>query len=501
MVKEIGIGIYTAVVVFLGFIGVNILPLIFVGAIVVVLYVLAEVRGIAPPNVAKPKHRPVEETVPKTSFDDVGGHARTKAELKEALDFLMRREKIEAYGIRPIKGILLSGPPGTGKTLLAKAAAHYTDSVFVPTSGSEFVEMYVGVGAKRIRKLFAQARELARKNRKKSGIVFIDEIDVIGGKREGSDHREYDQTLNQLLTEMDGIETARDVRLLVIAATNRPDMLDAALMRPGRFDRHIYVDLPDKQAREHILRLHLKNKPLASEVDITQIARETFGFSGAELESLANEAAIYALRQQSDVITSAHLAEAIDKVIMGERADRKPTKTELERVAVHEIGHAVASELICPGSVSHVALSPRGKALGYVRQFPLNDQYLYTRADIEGQIKIALAGAVAEEIVYGSYSTGAQNDFEQANLYTVTMIENGWSDLGILNVKLASKEKMQDESSRILQAEWDKTKALLKQYRSVLSDALSVLLKEEVISGEQFRQLLTLDKEQTRRAL
>src|SRR5690606_2288911 len=237
-----------------------------------------------------------------------------------------KHEEIKKMGIRPLKGILLTGPPGTGKTLLAKAAAHYTNSVFTSASGSEFVEMYVGVGAGRIRDLFKDARSRAHKEGKESAIVFIDEIDVIGGKRDGGQHKEYDQTLNQLLTEMDGIHTGESPRIMVIAATNRKEILDPALLRPGRFDRHIQVDLPDKKGRRHILSIHAANKPLADDVDLDKIAEETYRFSGEMLESVMNEGAIYAMRDGSERVEQKHLARAIDKVRLREQPDRKTNR-------------------------------------------------------------------------------------------------------------------------------------------------------------------------------
>lgn len=490
MGKEIAFGSGIAVTAFLAFLGYNVMPVILLAAAGVTFFAILRMRG-TPLRWGALKQLNANDAVPKTSFRDVGGHERTKAELTEALDFLVHPEKIKEYGIRPIKGLLLAGPPGTGKTLMAKAAAHYTNSVFLSASGSEFVEKYVGVGAERIRHLFKNARETAKRQRKKSAIVFIDEIDVIGSKREGSGLREYDQTLNQLLTEMDGIISSHDVQVLVIAATNRPDMLDEALLRPGRFDRHILVDLPDKTARKHILKLHLANKPLAKEADIEQIARETFGFSGAQLEAVANEAAIYALRDKSPAIRQIHLADAVDKVMIGEKADREATEEEKKRVAVHELGHAIVSELVRPGSVSQVALHPRGNALGYVRQNPATDQYLYTREEIEGQIKVALAGAVAEEMIYGNRSTGSRNDFEQANKKTAMLIESGLSDLGIIDTELINKEDVHEEASRILKRLLHETRHMLDAYEEVYAEALAILLSEEVITGEQFRQMLS----------
>jgi ATP-dependent metalloprotease FtsH len=480
MGKAIAFGSASAIIVFLLTLGYSVLPLVTLLAIGAGVYLFAQSRGNGF-AFGRKKLMQSKESVPTTSFDDIGGHERAKKELKEALDFLIHRDQISQYGIRPIKGILLSGPPGTGKTLMAKAAAHYTDSVFVSASGSEFVEMYVGVGAQRMRELFQDVRTLAKRNQKSSGIIFIDEIDAIGGHREGSQHREYDQTLNQLLTEMDGISTDQDIRILVIAATNRKDMLDSALLRPGRFDRQIEVDLPDKKARLHILQLHTQNKPLADDVSLERLAVETFGFSGAQLESVTNEAAIYAMRENSPVITQRHLSAAIDKVMMGE---------ERERVAIHELGHALISELVRPGSVSQVALSPRGQALGYVRQHPGEDRYLYTRKQIEDQIKICLAGAAAEELIYGNRSTGARNDYQQANQYTRTLIETGLSDLGIIDPEWINKEKMQEESTRILNALQKETYDLLARYRKLFDACLQVLLQEETISGDQFRKMM-----------
>ena len=305
------------------------------------------------------------------SFDDIGGQDSAINELKEALEFLLKPMEILHMGIRPIKGILLMGPPGTGKTLLARAAAGYAESVFLATSGSEFIEMYAGVGAKRVRQLFGEARKKARSEGKNSAVVFIDELEVLGAKRGShASHMEYDQTLNQLLVEMDGLMPDSEPRILVIAATNRADMLDPALMRPGRFDRQVQVELPDKKGRVRILQIHTRNKPLAQDVDMDAVARATFGFSGAHLESLANEAAVLALREGKKEIQQRHFTEAVDKVILGEKLSRQPSTKEMERVAVHESGHALVSELLRAGSVSSLTVVPRGQALGYMRRTP-----------------------------------------------------------------------------------------------------------------------------------
>jgi ATP-dependent metalloprotease FtsH len=492
--KEVLIGTVPVVIVFLFFLGVNVIPFILAGAILAAFFYAARMRD----NFGLVAERKQRNQAPSyMTFDDIGGQDRAKNELKEALDFLIRHEDIRKFGIRPLKGILLAGPPGTGKTLMAKAAAHYTNSVFVSASGSEFVEMYVGVGASRVRDLFQEARQRARKENKQSAIIFIDEIDVIGGRRQGGQHREYDQTLNQLLTEMDGIRTFEKPLILVIAATNRKEMLDSALLRPGRFDRHIQVDLPDKKGRLHILRIHAKNKPLADDVDLDRIAAETFGFSGAQLESVLNEAAIYAMREGAERIGQTHLTQAIDKVMMGEKADREASKEEKRRVALHELGHAIVAERVKPGTVSTVSLSPRGQALGYVRHYPGRDQYLYTRAEIEQQIMVALGGAVAEEMFYGNRSTGSRNDFEQALGLVRMMMDAGMTGLGIIDRQMVSKEELMRENAAILEQLTERTRQLLEEHRTVFERALAALLREEVLTGEQFRAILNEEQQKT----
>jgi len=486
--KEIAIGVVPVILAFLLFLGVNIIPIVFMAAVVGSLFFMTRIRSGMGAGGAERKQR--SRTPSYLTFDQIGGQERAKGELMEALDFLIRHEEIRKFGIRPLKGILLTGPPGTGKTLMAKAAAHYTNSVFVSASGSEFVEMYVGVGASRVRDLFKDARQLAAKENKESAIVFIDEIDVIGGKRDGGQHREYDQTLNQLLTEMDGLHTSETPRILMIAATNRKEMLDSALLRPGRFDRHIEVDLPDKKGRLHILQIHAKNKPLAEDASLEKVAEETFHFSGAQLESVMNEAAIYAMRDKEKRIRQKHLSMAIDKVMMGEKTDRESTKEERDRVALHELGHAIMAETVQRGSVSQVALSPRGQALGYVRHNPQQDQYLYTKPFLEGQIMIALGGAVAEEMFYGNRSTGSRNDFEQALNLVRTMMDSGLTSLGIIDRAMTTKEELMKENNRILEELTERTREILQKYRPVFEQSLAILIKEEILSGDQFRELL-----------
>jgi ATP-dependent metalloprotease FtsH len=428
---------------------------------------------------------------PRVTFDDVGGQASAKKELLEALELVNRPERARRLGIRPIKGILLAGPPGTGKTLLAKAAANFTDSVFLATSGSEFIEVYAGVGAQRVRELFRRAREQARHAGKKSAVVFIDELEVLGGKRgRYSAHLEYDQTLNQLLVEMDGLSIEDDVRILLIGATNRPDLLDPALLRPGRFDRVVRVDLPDREGRLQILKVHTRGKPLAPDVNLEAIARETMGFSGAHLESLANEAAILAMREGLTQVAQRHLEEAIDKVMMGEKLDRKPRGQELFRVAVHEAGHALVSELINPGSISCLTISPRGSALGYVRQAPHDDLYLYARSELEDQICVLLAGAVAEELVLGEPSTGAANDYDAACQAARRMVYTGLSVLGAVDPELVSGDAVQRAMSDIMTRQRQRALDLLGPRVEAVRRLAERVLECETLSGEEIRSVL-----------
>lgn len=487
MTKELSIGTVIAVLLFLLLRGYDIFPLMLIVGFGAGLYYLAENKGLVKPvgvqDISKQKN--------DITFDDIGGQESAIKELKEALDFIKNYEQLKKLGIRALKGILLTGPPGTGKTLLAKAAATYTDAVFMATSGSEFIEMYAGVGAQRVRRLFKSARETAVKQNKANAIVFIDEIDVLGGRRgQHSGHMEYDQTLNQLLVEMDGMKTDDSVKVLLVAATNRADMLDPALMRPGRFDRQVKVDLPCKDGREAILRIHTRNKPLAEDVSLREIARETFGFSGAHLESLANEAAIYAFREDGEKISRVHFKEAVDKVMMGEKLDRRPNADELRRVAIHETGHALLSEMMRPGSVSTLTISPRGNALGYMRQTPEDDTYLYTKDYLENQICIMLAGALAEELVLEGRSTGAANDIEQAVRLARKIVTAGMSTLGVIDEESIPRDKMHDMISEILQAQESRVRESLKSFTGQIEEVVATLLETERMSGEDFRRLV-----------
>lgn len=486
-VKEILVGSAAAIIVFLAIIGINVTPIVLLILLVGGFIFFMQTQGnIQVGNVGKgiKKNSPV-------SFDDIGGQETATNELKEALQFLLKPEEIIRMGIRPLKGVLLVGPPGTGKTLLARAAASYTKSVFIAVSGSEFIEMYAGVGAKRVRNLFKDARKRASNENCNSAIIFIDELEVLGGKRGShTGHMEYDQTLNQLLVEMDGISKDEDPRILLIGATNRADMLDSALLRPGRFDRQVQVGLPDKEGRLKILKIHTRNKPVQNSADLEEIAKATFGFSGAHLESLTNEAAILAMRENKELIEKRHFMEAIDKVIMGEKLDRKPSQTELERVSIHETGHAIVSEVLEPGSVASLTIIPRGKALGFMRKSPQDDQYLYTKEHIENQIMIALAGAVAEEIKYENRSTGAKNDFEQAWNLTRQIIDTGLSSLGVVNSSDIPPDKLYKECKNILEELEIKTKEILNEKENALVKIADYVLEEETMDRERLVELL-----------
>ncbi len=484
MIKEWLIGIGAAVLIFLAVLKINIMPFIILAALSGFLWVMMGKRSTA---VSATNSPPVKH---KVSFEQIGGQEHAKRELMEALDFLRYRDRIKSLGIRPLKGILLTGPPGTGKTLMAKAAATYTDSVFLSASGSEFVEMYVGVGAQRVRDLFRRARANAKKENKDSAIIFIDEIDVVGGKRGQFSHQEYDQTLNQLLTEMDGMSTTQSPLVLVMAATNRPDILDSALLRPGRFDRQIKVDFPDKEGRLHILKILAKDKPLEKTVNLEHIARETFGFSGAQLESLMNEAAIIALRKDAKQIDQEMFRDSVDKVLMGEKTGRRPSDDELQRVAVHELGHAIISELMKPKSVSHITIAPRGNALGFVRQIPESDRYLYTIDHLRQQINVALAGCLAEELHYGNRSTGAQNDFVQASHLARTMVTCGLSRIGIVDEEHLPESVLDTEVRHILAEQEKETRTILEPFKADIARFAGHIVDEESIDGTEFRNWL-----------
>ncbi|SNY39647.1 ATP-dependent metalloprotease FtsH [Orenia metallireducens] len=493
MAKDFGLGIGVAAIIFLAVNGINLFPMVLLGGLGYFLFNSLNKQALGDNFAISNKD---DNKVPKVDFADIGGQDSAKNELLEALEFVKSKEEIKKLGIRPLKGLMLSGPPGTGKTLMAKAAANYIDSIFISTSGSEFIEMYAGVGAKRVRKLFKDARDKAKKADKNNAIIFIDEIDVLGGKRgSNSSHMEYDQTLNQLLVELDGISVDDQVNVLVVGATNRIDILDEALLRPGRFDRIVKVDLPDREGREHILKIHTHNKPLAEDVDLEQLAKETFRFSGAQLESLTNEAAIMAMREDAETINRNHFKEAIDKVMMGEKLNRRPNKEELKRVAYHEVGHALLGEIVNPKSVSNITITSRGRALGYVRHNPEDDYYLQTIDYLKNQIAVLVAGSLVEEEILGNRSTGASNDFEKAIEVTKQIIFSGMSKLGVVSKDSLPGKLLHETISEIIAGQEELVRREIKVNSEFIHQVVEILLEEESITGDDFRGLLSKNKE------
>ncbi len=448
----------------------------------------------------------------KTTFADVAGVDEAKAELMEVVDFLKNPKKYQRLGGRIPKGVLLVGPPGTGKTLLARAVAGEADVPFFFLSGSEFVEMFVGVGASRVRDLFEQAKEKA------PCIVFIDELDAIGKTRAGntgflSGHDEREQTLNQLLAEMDGFDSSKGV--IIMAATNRPEVLDAALLRAGRFDRQVVVDKPDVRGREAILIVHARNVKLAPSVDLHVLAARTPGMAGADLANIINEAALLAARKGKDAVDMADLEEAVDRVVGGlERKSRVLSEKERDIVAHHEIGHAlVASSLPNADPVHKVTIIPRGvAALGATYQLPLEDRYLLTRSEIEDRIAVLLGGRVAEEIIYGEVSTGAHNDLERATeIARLMVMQYGMSEqLGpmtfgggqqamfLRGAGLSQEREYSEESARRIDGEtraiidrlYDRVRDLLTARKRVLVEAAAELKQKETLEGDRLRELL-----------
>jgi cell division protease FtsH len=447
----------------------------------------------------------------KVRFSDVAGVDEAKEELKEIVEFLKTPKKYTNLGGRIPKGVLLVGPPGTGKTLLARAVAGEAHVPFFSLSGSEFVEMFVGVGAARIRDLFQQAEAKA------PCIVFIDELDALGKVRVQSplgSHEEREQTLNQLLAEMDGFDSRKGV--IIMGATNRPEVLDPALLRPGRFDRQVLVDKPDVKGREEILRIHVKGVKIADDVDLRIVAARTAGFAGADLANLVNEAALLAARNDKTAVTMRDFEAAIDRLIAGLEKKRVMSAKEREIVAYHESGHAIVASVL-PGldPVHKISIVQRGfGALGYTMQLPLEDRYLMTRGDLHSQLAVLLGGRTAEEIALGEISTGAQNDLQRATDIARAMVtEFGMSDeLGAINYDGNKRQKFLDiplpqerglygeetaqkidaEIKRILTDAHDKAREILTSSRDKLEEVTRRLLEIEVMEGDELRRMLGL---------
>jgi cell division protease FtsH len=441
------------------------------------------------------------------TFNDVAGVDEAKQELTEVVEFLKYPEKFNSLGARIPRGVLLVGPPGTGKTLLARAVAGEAGVPFFSISGSEFVEMFVGVGASRVRDLFEQAK------RNSPCIVFVDEIDAVGRQRGaglGGSHDEREQTLNQILVEMDGFDTNTNV--IVVAATNRPDVLDPALLRPGRFDRQVVLDRPDIKGRREVLNVHIKGKPLDKTVDIEAIARRSPGFSGADLANLVNEAAILAARRNKKSVGNDEFNEAIDRVIAGpERRSRIISDVEKEIIAYHEGGHAVVQRILpkCD-PVTKVTIVSRGMALGYTMSLPQEDRYLHSKTEFEDKIAGMLGGNVAETLVFGDTTTGSSNDIEKATSLARAMVtQYGMSEnLGplafgkkeemvFLGREISEQRNYSDEVAAKIDAEvraiidngFNRAKEALTTYREVLDRLAALLIEKETIESEEFESL------------
>lgn len=451
-------------------------------------------------------HKPGEGKK-KTTFDDVAGAREAKSELQEIVSYLSDPEMFEKLGVSPPKGVLLMGSPGTGKTLLARAVAGEANVPFYTITGSDFMEMFVGVGAKRVRDMFKNARENS------PSIIFIDEIDSIGRRRGagvGGGHDEREQTLNQLLAELDGFEPSENV--IVMAATNRPDILDKALLRPGRFDRQVNVDLPTKEDREKILQIHARNKPLDDDIDLTSIAKGTPGFSGADLENLMNEAAIQTARDKRQKITQKDIDAAWDKVLMGlERKGVVLEEEEKRLIAYHEAGHAIVAAVL-PNSdpVHKVTIVPRGNAMGVTQQLPEREQYIYRREYMLDRLAVMMGGRAAEDVIFNTATSGAENDLKQSTKLARKMVldwgmSEAFENIGLggqreevfLGEQMGNVREYSDETARevdkavqlILQNAYARAVETLKEHRGAFDKLAEMLVENEIVYGEDVLKL------------
>jgi cell division protease FtsH len=487
------------------------LPIIFIVAILFFFLRQAQGSSNQAMNFGKSRARMFSGTRPSVTFLDVAGVEEAKEELGEVVEFLKFPEKFAALGARIPKGVLLVGPPGTGKTLLAKAVAGEAGVPFFSISGSEFVEMFVGVGASRVRDLFDQAK------RNSPCIVFIDEIDAVGRHRGaglGGSHDEREQTLNQILVEMDGFDTSTNV--IIVAATNRPDILDPALLRPGRFDRQVMLDRPDIKGRRAILDVHAKGKPLDTSVSLDTIAKQTPGFSGADLANLVNEASILAARRGKKKVTMGEFDEAVDRVIAGpERKSRVISQREREIIAYHEAGHALVGQVLPKADPPYkISIVSRGMAGGFTRFLPEEDRHLYAKSQFQDMLAATLGGMVSEELVYGEGTTGPQDDLERATRLARQMVTQwGMSErLGprtfgrkeemvFLGREISEQrnysekvaEEIDDEVRRIVDRAYETSRKVLTENRDKLDNIVKVLLEEETIEGEALQAILSAE--------
>ncbi|HDZ26951.1 MAG TPA: ATP-dependent metallopeptidase FtsH/Yme1/Tma family protein [Candidatus Aminicenantes bacterium] len=443
----------------------------------------------------------------KFTFNDVAGVEEAKEELQEIIGFLKEPKRFQKLGGRIPKGVILIGAPGTGKTLLARAVAGEANVPFFSISGSDFVEMFVGVGASRVRDLFDQGKKHA------PCLIFIDEIDAVGRQRGagmGGGHDEREQTLNQLLVEMDGFDSNEGV--ILIAATNRPDILDTALLRPGRFDQRIVVNMPDVKGREDILKVHIKNIPLDKKIDLSVLARSTPGFSGADLANLVNEAALLAARLDQEKVTMEDMESAKDKVLMGvERKSMIISEDEKKSTSYHEAGHALIASLLPEADPIHkVTIIPRGMALGTTQQLPLDDRYTYSKDYLEAQLSVLMGGRASEKMLLGKTTTGAANDFEKATDIARKMVcQWGMSDLGpvtfgerddliFLGKELAMHKNFSEKTAELIDAEvkkiinrnFKRTKELLEKHRNELINIAKALLEKEILTSKELEEII-----------
>jgi cell division protease FtsH len=486
----------------------NVLPLVLVAGLIIFLLTQTQAGGSRVMSFGKAKARLVSKDQPRTTFADVAGVDEAVEELQEVRDYLEAPARFQAMGAKVPKGILLWGPPGSGKTLLARAVAGEAGVPFFSISGSDFVEMFVGVGAARVRDLFEQAKASA------PAIVFIDEIDAVGRHRGaglGGGHDEREQTLNQLLVEMDGFDTKTGV--ILMAATNRPDILDPALLRPGRFDRQVVIDRPDLEGRKGILRVHAKGKPIDAAVELDVIARRTPGFTGADLANVVNEAALLAARRSKKSITMQELEEAIDRVVAGpERRSRLISNREKRVIAFHEGGHALVAWVLPNADPVHkISVIPRGRALGFTLTLPSEDKFLVTRQELIDELAMLLGGRVAEELQFGDITTGAQNDLDRATKVARQMVtEFGMSDrLGPLTLGQKQGEvflgrdfashpdysdqvafEIDSEIRDLIDRAHDEALDILTQHRQRLEAIADALIERETIEKEDLVKLL-----------
>ncbi len=482
---------------------INFLPLLIFGLLIFFLFRQARGANSQALSFGRSRARLFPANTPTVTFGDVAGVEEAKQEVYEVVEFLKSREKFQSLGARIPKGLLLVGPPGTGKTLLARAIAGEAEVPFFSISGSEFVEMFVGVGASRVRDLFDQAKRNA------PCIVFIDEIDAVGRQRGaglGGGHDEREQTLNQILVEMDGFDPNTGV--IVLAATNRPDILDSALLRPGRFDRRVILDWPDMNGRMAILKVHSNGKPLEDSVSLEVVARQTAGFSGADLSNLINEAAILAARRDKKVIGMAELAESIDRVIAGpERKSRRISPKEKEMTAYHEAGHTLVAKMLPNADPVHkVSIVARGASLGHTRQLPTEDRYLMTRSQLKDVLATLIGGYTAEELIFNERTTGAHSDIERATKIAHKMVTDyGMSDkLGprtfgdkqemVFLGREISEQKdygdkiadlIDEEVDHIIQEAYTTAKNILTKNKSRLVHVAEKLVAQETLEGKE----------------